>query len=57
MTTTEALMNPELKAMIEAAEDIWVSLDNGDRSDPVLENLLNKLVEELNARGVDYRIN
>ena len=51
---TEALADPHVKASIEAIDDLWVSLDHGDRREPTLERLLASEVFILRTRGVEY---
>ena len=50
MTFTEALNTPDLRAEIEAIEDLWVSLDHGDRHEPTLERLLDRAVADFKAK-------
>lgn len=54
MSLIEALNNSELRSRIEGIDDIWSSLDHGDRSEPTLERLLSAEVFKLRSLGVDY---
>lgn len=54
MSLCEALADPALRAEIDAIEDIWSSLDRGDRSDPTLEGILDFACAQFKARtGID----
>ena len=54
MTTTEALRNETTRGIIDAIEDLWVSMDQGERHDPMLEDALDNAVAELRAYGIVY---
>ena len=55
MTLIEALNDPKLRSDIDNIEDLWGSLDHGDRSEPTLERLLDAAVAEFLAEtGIDY---
>lgn len=51
----DALNNPTIRADIDAIDDIWMSLDRGERQEPTLWKLLDAAVAALKAdHGVDY---
>lgn len=54
MTFIQALNTKATRDMIESIDDIWSSLDRGDRRDASLERLLAAEVAKLNALGVNY---
>ena len=55
MTLIDALNDPKLRSDIDEIEDLWGSLDHGDRSEPTLERLLDRAVAEFrDAAGIDY---
>ena len=55
MTLIEALNDPKLRADIDDIEDLWSSLDHGDRDEPTLERLLDRACEDFLAEtGIDY---
>lgn len=54
MTLIDALNTPHLREQIEAIDDIWSSLDRGEREEPVLDELLSHAVFRLRAFGVEY---
>lgn len=54
MTLIDALNNPELRCEIDAVDDIWSSLDRGDRDEPTLWSILDIAVKSLAEKGVTY---
>lgn len=54
MTLIEALSNETTRLVIDAIEDLWVSMDQGERQDPILEDALDCAVTQCHALGFDY---
>lgn len=50
LTLIDCLNDPTLRAEIDAIEDIWSSLDHGDRREPTLESLLDHACASFQAR-------
>lgn len=54
MSFIDALNDPDLRRIIDGIDDLWASLDHGDRREPVLEELIASEVFLIRARGFDY---